>query len=627
MPTSIEPVFFTTKEVKGYTETLAKTIREKLGKEQAELLLNHPIIYVHVWRSQCDVLNNRWSIYIGETNDLVQRTKEHWNVAKDSSKKGLNGKWQLNMIEGLATDEEGSPIVPTVYFFGHKLFHKSLTLDIENKLIDYCIAMETAETQNGRTNPQGSYAGEEYFDSIFSKIWNKLHKENQDLFEPEYHIKKSAIYKASPNHKLTESQKEVKQLIFDKTMKAMSSSKKDHQLILVEGDAGTGKTVLTSTTFYEMLDNELMDINCTMLINHEEQRDLYKNIARKLGHEEDIIQPPTTFLKERSILGSQDDYIPNPQNIADVVFVDEAHLLWNQNNQEFDTKFKRPQLDEIIDRSKVTVIMFDPYQVLHKGQIFTPEYMESKRELSKKQGNYISLKSQLRMNCAQSTMDWIDGLTKDLKINTLQLGKNGSDENKYEIKLFDSPTDLHNEIKKKSKKEESQLSRLIATQDWKYVNKRYRDDGKKYWGVEIEGYDLIPWNEQTFHIDIKPRLTKQERNRYKSLDWAEKDYSINEVGTTFTIQGFDLAYAGVILGPSVRYDKETGKIWFDKKYRALNYMKGNRIMQDGRIINVTSMISQNELRVLLTRGSKGLYIYACDADLREALKSAIICQK
>ena len=44
-----------------------------------------------------------------------------------------------------------------------------------------------------------------------------------------------------------------------------------------------------------------------------------------------------------------------------------------------------------------------------------------------------------------------------------------------------------------------------------------------------------------------------EKRALKGLAWAEQPQTINEVGSTFTIQGFDLNYAGVILGPSVKY--------------------------------------------------------------------------
>lgn len=62
----------------------------------------------------------------------------------------------------------------------------------------------------------------------------------------------------------------------------------------------------------------------------------------------------------------------------------------------------------------------------------------------------------------------------------------------------------------------------------------------------------------------------------------------------------------------MRYDKEKNKIYFDEEYRSQEYMKGNRTLDDGTVINVTDLISDHELRVLLTRGTKGLYIYACD---------------
>ena len=60
----------------------------------------------------------------------------------------------------------------------------------------------------------------------------------------------SAIYKASPLHKLTEDQKKAKEIIIQKVDEALSSEKTE-QLIFIDGEAGTGKTVLNSSTFYE----------------------------------------------------------------------------------------------------------------------------------------------------------------------------------------------------------------------------------------------------------------------------------------------------------------------------------------------------------------------------------------
>ena len=630
MATSIRPIIYKTQEVSGYLDTLADDIRAKKGSD-ADLLLNYPAIYIHVWRSKYDILNGTWSIYVGETNDIVARTKEHWAAARVPAEKRKIGNWQYHMIEDV--DDNGNQVIPTVYFFGHKLFHKSLTLDIENKLIDYCLAMETAHTHNGRGNAQGFYSGDDNLDDIFSMIWKALRKDNKNLFLSEALIQKSAIYKASPNHQLTDDQKKAKQLIIDRTVDAILSNE-TNQLVFVEGEAGTGKTVLTSSAFYGILENELLkslNLSCYLLINHEEQKNVYKNMARKLGYSDEIVQLPTTFLKNHSVLNSTgDEYLPDTSNIVDLVFVDEAHLLWDQTNQAFDLKFKEPQLDEIMKRARVTVIMFDENQILHKGQITTWDYMVNKREQAKAQGpnpdahewNYIQMTNQLRMNCDKQTMDWVDAFSKNLELKDLFLNMKSQDAKGYEVKVFDDPAALHTAIKAKaSSKDETQLSRIIASYDWKFIKGKAAPAPQKYWQVDINGW-CLPWNEQLYHVDIEPTLKRWQKRIYKARDWAEQPYSIGEAGSTFTIQGFDLAFAGVILGPSIYIDDKK-KICFDESKRAWDNMTGNRTLRDGQVINVTDTISQHELRVLMTRGTKGLYIYACDDDLRAELKKAI----
>lgn len=617
-------------EKPGYLNKLAENIKKYKGKN-ADLLLDYPAIYIHVWRNKYDIDNGTWSIYIGETNNIIERTKEHWAEARVPKEKRKASNWQYHMIEDI--DQNGNQVIPTVYFIGHKLFHKSLTLDIENKLIDFCFSMETAHAYNGRGNDQGCYSGDDNLDDIFSMIWRELRKDNPDLFLPEASIKKSAIYKASPNYRLTEDQKSAKQLIIDRTVEAILSETTG-QLVFVEGEAGTGKTVLTSSAFYGILENELLkslDLSCYMLMNHKEQRNLYKNMARKLGYSDDIIQIPSTFLKNHSVIDSDSGmYVPDIEKMVDLVFVDEAHLLWDRNNQDYNRKFKESQLDEIMKRARVTVIMFDENQILHKGQIFSMDYMNQKRNLAKNQGpdpsggesNYIQMVNQLRMNCAKETMEWIDLFSKELTLKDLSLSSKWTDSAGYEVRIFDTPEKLHDAIKMKASKETTQLSRIIATYDWKYVDGKNAPASQKYWQVDIDGWTL-PWNDQVYNLDKKSSLSNRQKRRYDALDWAEKDYSIKEAGSTFTIQGFDLAFSGVILGPSVRYDKVNKCIWFDESQRAWNNMTGNRTLRDGTVINVTNIISQHELRVLMTRGTQGLYIYACDKDLRDELRKAI----
>ena len=88
--------------------------------------------------------------------------------------------------------------------------------------------------------------------------------------------------------------------------------------MFVDGEAGTGKTVLNSSTFYELYCNaeeREQSINCWLLVNHDEQVTVYQQIAEKLGLTDkygEVVCKPTTFINSHK----SDDPV-------DVVFVDE----------------------------------------------------------------------------------------------------------------------------------------------------------------------------------------------------------------------------------------------------------------------------------------------------------------
>ena len=105
----------------------------------------------------------------------------------------------------------------SMYVIGHELFNKSLTLDIENRLMQYLLSVDNISmVHNSRTNQQNEYYTSEKLDEIFSNIWQSLHKKNGALFPIESIIKDSAIFKASPFHKLTQEQINAKEEILNK---------------------------------------------------------------------------------------------------------------------------------------------------------------------------------------------------------------------------------------------------------------------------------------------------------------------------------------------------------------------------------------------------------------------------
>ena len=581
MSSVARPIIKQIKDSRDALDFFEKVSLPKEDEKTQDIIMNFPTVYIHNWRESGD-----FEVYVGESNDIFKRTRQHYDAASDKSR------WQSKLLEKDAS----------LFIIGHEHFNKSLTLDIENRLMHYMMSVDRVKhVHNLRDNPQTSYYPMEELDDIFSKIWRGLRKENKDLFPTESAIKDSAIYKASPLHKLTKEQEKARDLIIQKVSKALEN-KETRQLIFIDGEAGTGKTVLNSSTFYELYcqaEENNRNLKCFLLVNHDEQITVYEQIAEKLGLIEkygQVVSKPTTFINNHS----KDEPV-------DIAFVDEAHLLLTQGKQSYRGK---NQLNDIMDRARVTVVMFDENQILTTEQFWEAQILEQYRNQAKLEENHIVLKKQLRMQADPATMDWIDSFTKERRVKKIPNTFGG-----YAIKIFDDPELLDLEIQRRAQESDSALSRVIATYDWQYSsNHKMEDQVMKYWEVLIGKWHK-PWNRE-----LESELSKKEKRDIKGLAWAEQPQTINEVGSTFTIQGFDLNYAGVILGPSVKY--RDGKIIFDPTASKNEKAVRNRTLSDGTKQKFGETLIQREVRVLMTRGVNGMYIYACDPELRAALLEA-----
>ncbi|OOV38572.1 MULTISPECIES: DUF2075 domain-containing protein [Mammaliicoccus] len=555
-------------------ENLNNSVRKWQTSADGKYLLRYPTVYIINDKKR----ENNFEVYVGETADIRNRTRQHLNV--DTKLKPF---W-----ENFSTSSNSS-----MYVIGHEMFNKSLTLDIENRLMQYLLSVDNiSRVHNSRTNQQNEYYTSEKLDEIFSDIWGTLNKKNKVLFPIESIIKDSAIFKASPFHKLTQEQINAKEEILNKIKESIILDE-EGQLLIVEGEAGSGKTVLMSTLLYELKKYNLnldKDLDIHLLVNHNEHVTIYNQIATKLGitnKKKNIINKPTSFINSHS-----------PDEKVDVVIVDEAHLLLTQGKQSYRGK---NHLQDLLERAKVVVIVFDIKQILTTEQIWDVEKLNDYFECAKNKNNHVTLKNQMRINSDEKTVKWIRNLIDNKKINDIPRDKKG-----YDIKIFDSPEELESCIREKAQNTDSGISRMLATFDWQYNNKP--PENEDFWRVKVGNWSM-PWNYQL-------KVSRKQKN----LPWVEQDQTIDEIGSTFTIQGLDLNYAGVIIGPSVKYRK--GEIVFDEKSSANKKATRRRTLEDGSKQHFSQMLLKNELNVLLTRGVNGLYIYAVDEQLREALKKA-----
>lgn len=105
---------------------------------------------------------------MGETNDIQRRTFQHLDADPKKRADFFNFKNSKNV---------------SIYVIDHEHFNKSMTRDIENRLMQYLSSVPAVKHLNNRRhNDQNKYYDWIKFDSLFDQIWRKLGRKNKRLF-------------------------------------------------------------------------------------------------------------------------------------------------------------------------------------------------------------------------------------------------------------------------------------------------------------------------------------------------------------------------------------------------------------------------------------------------------------
>ena len=97
--------------------------------------------------------------------------------------------------------------------------------------------------------------------------------------------------------------------------------------------------------------------------------------------------------------------------------------------------------------------------------------------------------------------------------------------------------------------------------------------------------------------------------------WATDDSGMEQVGTVYTVQGFEFDYIGVIFGNDLVWDKKNKK-WEARPENSYDTMVKKN---NPNLVNHLKHV----YRVLLSRAHKGVYIYFMDKNTEEYFKSKI----
>jgi DUF2075 family protein len=263
--------------------------------------------------------------------------------------------------------------------------------------------------------------------------------------------------------------------------------------------------------------------------------------------------------------------------------VDEAHRL------------SAGRLPGLMRGKRLVVFFVDDNQWLHPDETCRSDDI---CQAATKVGMHIlrrSLVKQLRCQDANAYLAWVDDF-----FNQGQLRKLVSAE-RFEVGLVDSPEQM------------KELLRARATD-----NVTCRMVGGYCW----------PW-----HTQYKPELSHDIeigswRARWNAnasyANWNRSAGLHEEVGAIYTVQGFEYDYVGVLIGEDLIFtDKGLRVAPSKQQYKQLKDFFEKSTLPEVKRKQDFARAIRNIYYVLLTRAKKGVFIYAADPGLQQALKKVL----
>jgi DUF2075 family protein/DNA replication protein DnaC len=448
-------------------------------------------------------------------------------------------------------------------------YNKSAALDIEAWLIQYLVADGVFKLQNGNGGLQNhNYYDREKYKAKFEIIWENLKAMSlvkNDLVQ----LRNTDLFKYSPYKSLSEDQV----VVVGELLKKIQSSAEG--TYIVNGKPGTGKTIL-AVYLIKLLKElpETKHMNVGLVVPMTSLRSTLKNVFRNIKD-----------LKPAMVIGPGDVV----KQKYDLLIVDESHRLkrrvnivnynsFDQTNKLLGFGKEGTELDWIMKSSKHQLFFYDKDQSVKPTDVPHADFEKLKAE-------HFELISQQRISAGKDFIDFVNDLFELKTVAQYEFPA-------YDFKIYDDAQAMVKDIKAKDK--EFGLCRVVAGYAWPWKTK----GGKEDYDIEIGGLKLV-WNSV-------------------AQDWVNSPNSINEVGCIHTVQGYDLNYVGVIVGPEISYDPVAKKLVIDPaKYKDIN---------GGRGINDPEELKRyiiNIYKTLLTRGIKGAYIYITDETLRNLIKGSL----
>ncbi|MYM20048.1 DUF2075 domain-containing protein [Brevibacterium sp. 5221] len=541
---------------------------------------NWPVVYT---------LGDERRVYVGETLQAAARMQQH---LRNDARAALTG---MRII----LDDT---------------FNKSVCLDLESFLIQMFAGDQKYEVLNRNIGVVDSdyYRRADYqpkFDEVFEALRARGAFERS---RPE--IVNSEMYKLSPFKSLNADQAAAVNDIVETLLASLAQGAESE--FVVRGEPGTGKTVVAvyllkllsdiaawapgeeveadavhAEFFTAAARAALTGLTVGFVIPQQSLRSSVRSVFRK-----------TPGLAAEMVLSPFD--VGEADRVYDLLVVDETHRLGQRANQASGPANKRfaditarlfgaddrskTQLDWIRARSRHRLLLLDEHQSVKPADL-SPADVAKLLRTARDSGRLLRLRTQMRLEAAGEYVDYVRSVLSGEDCAPRDFGR-------YDLRFFDSLPAMAAAID--AREREHSLARLVAGFAW-------------------------PWRSKTQRtaIDIEEPGFRRQWNQ-TPVDWIGSPTSSGEVGSIHTVQGYDLNYAGVIIGRDIRLDPASGRVYFsrrdyfDKKGKENNRQLGITYSDEDLLRYVINIYA-----VLMSRGILGTYVYVCDEPLRERLRA------
>lgn len=356
---------------------------------------------------------------------------------------------------------------------------------------------------------------------------------------------------------------------------AGESTKRNKNVLIVEGGPGTGKSVVAVNLLVALTNKRLVAQYVT------------KNAAPRAVY---VSKLTGSFTKSHinNLFKGSGSYTDSEASGFDALIVDEAHRL-NEKSGMYQNMGEN-QIKELISAAKFSVFFIDEDQKVTLKDIGEKEAIKDWARHFGANVQELELQSQFRCNGSDGYLAWID--------NAMQIRTTANETLhgiNYDFRVFDTPNELRDAIFSKNKI--NNKARLVAGYCWNWISKN--DESKK--DIVIQEHNFaMRWN-----------LASDG-----SL-WILKPESVNEVGCIHTCQGLETDYIGVIIGPDFVIRNGIATTNPERRARTDASIRGYQVLHNENAMlakQKVDAIIKNTYRTLMTRGMKGCYLFCTDEE-------------